>query len=38
MSVLDFFRSEPMWIGMKAGFLGAFVCCVALFLRVLKGC
>ena len=36
MSVLDFFRSAPVRIGMKAGFLSAVICRVALFLRVLK--
>jgi len=25
MSVLDFFRSEPVRIGLKAGFLGAVI-------------
>ena len=35
MTVLDFFRGEPVRLGMKAGFLGAVV---YLALRYLGGC
>lgn len=35
MTVLDFFRSEPVKVGIKAGFLGAVI---YLALRYLGGC